>query len=151
MPCALASRGDNAAALLRGLYLADLHWELGGRGPQAFDCYSLTQLIQWHLFGRVLMDVAMTGEVTRRDIVMAMRHHEAHVQWQPLEGPGAHGDALHMAHRDDPWHIGTFLNVDRGVVAHCSERQGLRVDSLTELVASGWTSLRFFRFCGDVA
>lgn len=151
MPRGLAERGNDTHALLRALYMADIRWELGRRGPQFFDCYSMTQLVQWHLFGRAMMSVDLSGEASRRDIVMAMRHHDAHVQWRPVTGAYTHGDGVHMAHRDDPWHCGTFLDVDRGVVLHCSERQGLRVDPITDLQASGWSGLQFFRFEGAVA
>ena len=150
MPRGIAERGDDARLLVRNLYLADIRWKLGERGPQEFDCYSTTQLVQWHLFGRPMMDVRLGPDACRRDIVMAMRHHDALAQWMPIEGRGGHGDAVHMAHRDDPWHIGTFLALDRGVIVHCSERQGLRADPVTDLIATGWKELQFYRFEGNL-
>lgn len=148
LPRGLPEHGTDVHGLIRVLYMADLRWELGGRGPQAFDCYSLTQLVQWHLFGRAMLSVELGADASRRAIVLAMRHHTAHIQWRPVSDTPLHGDGVHMAHRDDPWHVGTFLAIDRGVVVHCSERQGLRVDPLTDLRASGWTGLQFFRFEG---
>lgn len=152
-PAGVAPRGHDAAALVRALYAAGIVWRLGGRGPRAFDCWSLTQIVQQHLFGRALMDVDLGARPSRTDILRAVAMHPAHAQWRAIEtGKDAmHGDVVTMAHRSAPWHVGTWLSLDGGVVLHCAEEAGLRVDDVQSLRASGWAALRFYRFQGDAA
>lgn len=152
-PAAVQPRGHDAAALVRALYAAGIVWRLGARGPRAFDCWSLTQLVQQHLFGRALMDVDLGARPSRTDILRAVALHPAHAQWRAREAEeGAmHGDVVTMAHRSAPWHVGTWLSLDGGVVLHCAEEAGLRVDDARSLRASGWAALRFYGFQGDAA
>lgn len=151
LPKGLAPRGDDAAAMLRVLMRAGIRHRLGARGPEAFDCWSTTQLVQAHLFGRQLLGVDLGARPSRTDVLRAMRGHPAYAQWREAGLWGAamqprHGDVVTMAHRATPWHVGTFLAVDRGVVVHCEEHAGLSVDDRSVLAAKGFGQLLIHRF-----
>ena len=56
-----------------------------------------------------------------------------------------------MAHGDTPWHVGVWLALDRGVIAHIGETSGFCIDDATTLKAKGFSSLRYHRFKGGTA
>ena len=61
--------GMPVAGLVRTLMKRAPKWELGGKGPDTFDCWSMTQLIQYCLFGRVLREVDLGNGASRTDIL----------------------------------------------------------------------------------
>lgn len=134
--------------LVRGLMAVKPTWKLGEKGPTLFDCWSLTQLVQFCRFGRLLPVVNLRDGASRTDILRAVAHDEAHGDWREHGDAPGDGDAVTMAHGDVPWHVGTYLAVDRGLIIHISERAGLCVDGTVELKAKGFTSLRFHRYVG---
>ncbi len=155
-PKGLAPRGSDAAALCRALLQAGIGHRIGGRGPSEFDCWSTVQIAQAHLFGRELLDVDLGEKASRTDILRAVRSHVAHAQWEELgiwSGglQPAHGDVVTMTHKGVPWHVGTFLGVDRGVVLHCAEEAGICIDDRAVLYAKGFRLLTIHRYIGAAA
>lgn len=150
-PAGIAPRGSDAALLVRQLMRLGIRWELGAKGPDAYDCWSLSQLVQFHLFGRVVHNVDLAPDATTADIIEAVARHPAHRQWRLHDGPPAHGDAVKMGNLQNPLHIGTFLAIDRGMVLHLAEHAGICCDTLTELRQQGYRNLRFNRFTGEAA
>jgi hypothetical protein len=133
--------------------LAQPTHRLGARGPLAFDCWSMAQLVQFHLFGRVLRNVDLGATPSRTDVLRAVRSHGARMDWEESGAWTAtaelptHGAMVTMAHRDTPWHVGVFLAVDRGVCLHLSE-SGLCADDRVVLEAKGYSTLLAHRYIG---
>jgi hypothetical protein len=147
-PANVPARGADAALLVRQLLAAAPAWRLGARGPAAYDCWSMTQLVQAHLFGRNLLPVDLGTGAGLRQIVRAVSAHAANGQWSPRDGAPSHGDAVTMAHLELPFHVGTWLDLDRGVVLHHTERAGLCIDRLSEVRGRGFNRLIFHRYTG---
>lgn len=148
LPAGVAPRGDSAPALVRSLMLAAPKWELGATGPLAFHCWSMYQLVQFHLFGRIVE--AVRFDTSERGVAPRMvAEHIANAQWSRREGAPQHGDGVKMGHLSNPFHIGVYLDIDRGVVLHHAEHSGLCCDTLTQLRARGFRNVSFHRWVGD--
>lgn len=148
-PEGLPPRGCAAGELVRALWAAGIEHKLGTRGPVTFDCYAMMQLIQWHLFSRDVMSVWLAQDPSRAAVVKAVNTHPARRSWRLNKGRPQHGDAVTMSHVREPFHIGTFLDVDRGVIVHCADGMGLAVDDNAGLIAGGWRNLRYYSYVGD--
>ncbi|MBX3488858.1 hypothetical protein [Parvibaculum sp.] len=137
-----AARAD-AAGLCEALMRAGLRAELGACGPDAFDCWSMARLIETHLFGRAMAEVDATAAPLKG---MAARAMQAAGQWRErgsMERPG-HGDGVLLTTPAARPHVGVFLDLDRGVVAHMDEHRGFSIESLPALKIQGYRSPRFF-------
>lgn len=102
----------------------------------------MLQLVQFHLFGRHVEAVHLDG-MDVATIRAAVAAHAANQQWHPREGAPHHGDAVKMGHLANPFHIGTYLELDRGMVLHQTEVSGLCCDTLTQLRARGYRIVTF--------
>lgn len=151
IPDGIAPRGDDAPALVRKLMMLKPGWKLGKRGPDIFDCWSMNQLVQYHLFGRLVTVVDLGDLASAADVVAAIAAHPANAQWIEHDGPPRHGDAIKMGHIQDPHHTGTFLDIDRGGVLHHDEHEGVCFDTLSALRTKGFRKLRPHSFAGVVA
>lgn len=145
-PPSIAPRGDDAAALARALLAAAPRWELGARGPHAFDCWSMAALVEMHLFARDVTLVSMGSDDGLAQIREAARTHTANRQWRVRDGAPHHGDPVKMAHIADPFHIGVYLALDRGMVLHHTEKTGVCLDPLARLKGRGYRNLQFLEW-----
>ncbi|MBX3447503.1 MAG: hypothetical protein KF765_12185 [Parvibaculaceae bacterium] len=148
-PPGLPPQGCEPGELIRALFKAGIVHELGGCGPRKFDCYGMMQLAQLWLFGRETAAVRLAKEAGRKAVLDAISTHEARRLWRPVKDRPRHGDIVSMTHVREPFHIGTWLDVDRGVILHCASFTGLAVDDRSALIGCGWNNLRFYRFAGD--
>lgn len=142
------ARAD-AAALCEAVLLARPAWRLGAQGPDAFDCWGMLALLQKHLFGREVEIMIPRASMSRAAILRAFGgegFEQAHVQWRRREGPPQHGDGVLMSHKQTPHHCGTWLDLNRGVVAHHAEHAGFSLDGVQALRLSGYTNLTFYEW-----
>lgn len=153
-PHGMPPRGCAAGDLIRALFHAGIAHELGARGPRKFDCYAMMQLVQLWLFGRETVEARLGEDANRKAVLDAISTHEARRLWKPVSlasgGKPVHGDIVSMTHVREPFHIGTFLDIDRGVILHCASITGLAVDDRAALIAGGWNNLRFYRWAADM-
>ena len=147
-PHGMPPRGCGAGDLIRALFHAGIAHELGAKGPRKFDCYSTMQLVQFWLFGRETVEARIEHDAGRKAVLDAISTHEARRLWKPVKGKPAHGDIVSMTHVREPFHVGTYLEVDRGVILHCASITGLAVDDNSALIAGGWNNLRYYRWAG---
>lgn len=151
LPAGIEPRGRDAGLLARKLMTAAPAWELGATGPDAFDCWSMFQLVQHHLFGRKVLAVRLGEEAGVREVRKAVAAHPANAQWEAHDGAPRHGDAVKMGHLNNPFHIGVWLDIDRGMVLHHTEVTGVCCDSLAQLAARGFRKIGFHRWLGGGA
>lgn len=145
-PHGLPPLGCDASALIAALMGAQITHELGMRGPQKYDCYAMMQLIQYHLFGRIIASIEVGKSEDGRAVLGSFAGRSARRAWRLNTGRPRHGDAVSMAHVHEPFHVGTYLNIDRGIIVHCASFTGMTVDDSAGLRASGWGNLRFYSF-----
>lgn len=154
-PHGMPPRGCASGDLIRALFHAGIVHELGAKGPHKFDCYSMMQLVQFWLFNRETIEARIERDAGRKAVLDAISKHEARRLWKPVSlargGKPRHGDIVSMTHVREPFHIGTFLEADRGVILHCASATGLAVDDTAALLAGGWNNLRFYRWSADMA
>lgn len=117
-------------------------YQLGAQGPGAFDCYSLSRLLQRELFGRDMPAFAMPGTAGRSALAAAIAAHPERRRWQEVERP-VDGALVTMARNECGYHLGTWLKEDGGLIVHTLERCGVVADTPATLEAIGWRRLRF--------
>jgi len=147
-PPGLPPIGCEGGELVRALMAVGIKHELGCRGPVKFDCYAMMQLVQWHLFGRVVSSIDLGADASGRAVLSALALNRTRRAWRLNAGRPRHGDAVTMSHMHEPFHIGTFLDIDRGVVVHCASFAGLVCDDTAALRASGWGKICFYSYRG---
>lgn len=149
VPPGLPPQGCSAAELVRALLAAPIVHDLNGQGPDLFNCYAFAQLIQFWLFGRRTLEARLVEGADSTAVLDAISTHAARRAWRPVKSRPLHGDLVSMSHVHEPFHIGVWLDLDRGVILHCAPFTGVTVDDRPALLASGWNNLRFYRWAGD--
>lgn len=145
-PPGLPHPGCNGGDMVLALMRAGIVHGLGGRGPLTFDCWSMMQLVQWHIFDRIVETIDFEVSAQGRPILDRLSRARARRQWRLNRGAPRHGDVVTMAHAHEPYHVGVWLDCDRGVCLHCATYSGVTVDDRGSLVASGWFNLHFYSF-----
>ncbi|MDF2809497.1 MAG: hypothetical protein K0S56_528 [Microvirga sp.] len=122
-------------------------YEIGARGPEAFDCYGLAAHIQRHL-AQIDMPAIAFAEPTTRAAAEAMLSHPERDAWEEIEEADAREfDLVLMGNvRKHDFHLGTYIvPVTTAAVIHTDKAAGVVVDDIPALRAIGFNFLRFFR------
>lgn len=122
-------------------------WRLGAEGPDLYDCWSLTRLVQRRLFGRAVPRVVLPEGTSRRAIADLLASHPGRALWRRVARP-VNGGPVEMCSVQMPLHVGTWLDLDGGLVLHCCEGPGVSLDSLIKLRALNWRGFRFYDWAG---
>lgn len=117
-------------------------YKLGAQGPDRFDCYGVTRVLQATLFRREMPVFAMPGGAGRAGIAAAIAVHPERDRWREVEAP-SDGAIVTMARNECGYHLGTWLADDGGVIVHALETVGVTTDTLATLEAVGWRRFRF--------
>jgi hypothetical protein len=116
----------------------------GALGPDAYSCFGLTRAAQAAIMGRDL-PIVVVNEDSPLEIARAVRRYLPDLAWQAFSGTPQHGDVVTLASPSNPNHIGTWLDLDRGILLHCVRGEGVRVDNLFMMAAAGWSKIVFHR------
>lgn len=117
------------------------------RGEKGFfHCWSFAKYLQKQLWDRDLVEIKLESSHIR-DLVKLVRGHPAHYDWKVVERP-VHGGLVEMSHSRHPHHIGVWLDLDGGGIAHCEAPAGVSFDPLVALKAAGWRRFTFYEWCG---
>ena len=150
----------DAAAFVREVIFKP--WRKLAEGPDAYWCWGLARVAQRRLADRELPIINCDPDDLRA-VIRLVQNHPLRDEWQQLKKP-QHLDAVMMAHRNHPHHIGTWLALDGGVVLHATEqfrrikgadgkpesisdprKPGVSADSLLALKTQGWACIEFWR------
>lgn len=121
-------------------------WQTGAKGPDTYDCWGLLQHIQKELAGRDVLD-AFDPPVQIKSLMKYVADHPARKQWVEVKAP-VHLGAVLLAHVNHPFHVGTWLDIDGGVVLHSQFSTGVTLDTLIALKASGWRRFSYYDWVG---
>lgn len=121
----------------------NLPWESGAQGPDRFNCWGLVRHVQREHFGRELPLIQVDGD-DNAAIRRAFMHHPEHARFEMVAVP-AHGDIVEMGNTDDVWHVGVWLDIDRGGVLHCLQGAGVIFSQRHHLRLGGWSRTLFWR------
>jgi hypothetical protein len=129
----------------RAAFLNDLvgrPYAAGADGPEAFDCYGLTRHLQLSCFGRKMPPFLLPRGAGRIAIASAIATHPERENWVPVREPVDGAIAL-MARRDIAWHMGTYFDLDGGLVVHALEDAGVSAAPPWRLWSQGGGRWRF--------
>ncbi len=118
-------------------------YEIGGQGPEAFDCYGLTRYLQQACAFRDMPAFRAPGDMSRTAIAAMIAQHPERSNWRQVERP-ADLCIVTMATVETGFHMGTFFDLDGGLVIHTLERQGVVADRVFELRVNGWRAFKYF-------
>jgi len=126
-------------------------YKLGGQGPDAFDCYGLTRFVQRELFGRAMPEFVTPERAGLQAIAGFIQAHPERRNWRRIDGP-VDGAIVSMFREGIGHHMGTYLDIDRGMVLHTlggedeSKSMGVVVDTLFRMKAppKAWTAFHFY-------
>ncbi len=119
-------------------------WERGASGPDAYDCWGLARKVQSILFNRELDDIPDPPD-SPKELARFIVGHRQRDKWTLAESP-SHGQIVEMVQVRNPFHIGVYLNIDRGGIIHSLENTGVRFDKLDVLKAVGWRKFNFYEW-----
>jgi len=107
-----------------------LPYEAGGQGPHAFNCWGFVRwaLEQHYGFTVPLLPVLETPS-----------------QWQRVDCP-QEGDVMVLSHSCVSCHVGLWVDVDGGGLAHCLKGAGVVFQNSLALSLLSCSAQRFYRF-----
>ena len=112
------------------------------------DCWGFFRNVQRDVFGRDVPAVDVTSYRAAAKAAL-MANHPHRLAWQEITRAELQdGDGVRMASTGNPGHVGIWVDIDGGRVAHCDEPFGVMVHSLDRL-ADEYRDIRFYRFVGD--
>lgn len=124
-------------------------WVANAKGPDAYDCFHLTQYVERTLFHRELADVELPNDLSWGKVFRLMETSPEFESWQEIiTSPGVMGHVpdgaiVLMARGSFMAHLGVWFREERSVL-HVDNPDGVRFDTLTSLNAMGWRKLKFF-------
>lgn len=116
---------------------------------QSRNCWDFAAHVERELFGRVLPQVSVPADLSKRWVLEAIEAHPERSMWfEAAEGPqglvtAADGALVLMAHTRMPAHIGVWLKPEQGVI-HCSEQHGVCFETVLALRQMGWRKMKFY-------
>ncbi|WP_316234674.1 hypothetical protein [Bradyrhizobium sp. SZCCHNR1020] len=113
------------------------------------NCWQFAAAVQRQLFDRVLPDVVVPSDFSRRWVVEEFDAHPERARWREVaQGPGGlvlagDGALVLMAHVKFPAHIGVWLQTEQRII-HCDAKTGVACETALALRQMGWKQLTFF-------
>ena len=116
-------------------------WKSGAYGPTHYDCWGLVWAVQDRL-GAVVPQLEDTPQKLS-EIARTFRDTDIRDNLVKLDGP-QHGAIVEMAHSTRPYHVGVYLDYDRGGILHSIGKLGVQWDTLQSLKGAGWNHLTYY-------
>lgn len=113
-----------------------------GYGPAAFGCYGLTRHLQRVLYGRELPLIEIPPDLERTGMAGLIETSPERARWRAIDAP-EDGAVVQMFRNNLGYHIGTYIDLDGGLVVHAIE-PSVQADSLMQLAAADWRRFRYF-------
>jgi len=121
--------------------LLGLPWKRGAHGPEAYDCWGLV----WEVQRRLGVDVPMILDPPASVLGVAKLFRDSDVRdmLTEVERP-VHGSIVEMSHSARPYHVGAYLDIDRGGIIHSIGKLGVQFDRMPNLKAAGWSNFTYY-------
>lgn len=129
------------AAFINGLLKRP--YRLGAAGPDEFDCWGLTRLVQRDVYGRDLPLFEMAVKCGRMAMAAVIAAHPERKRWRQIPRP-VDGALISMAQQGRGYHLGTFVALDGGLIVHTLEESGVVADRAVHLRTLGWHSIKWY-------
>ena len=133
-PTGVITDAKGRAAFVNGL--VGKRYRAGASGPVEYDCYGLTKLLQRVFYGRALPAFALTAGAGRMAVATAIATHPDRARWREVAAP-VDGAIAVMARQECGFHMGTYVDLDGGIVVHALEEPGVAADHAWWLKSPG--------------
>lgn len=120
-------------------------WEIGGRGPDSFDCWGLLMDIYKKRFD---IDLPNFEGINLENVMIAAKAIDRNIKndyWREIKLP-IDECAVGLSRNKVMHHVGVYLNVDGGKILHCHNGIGCVAQSIQSMKRLGWTTIKFFRY-----
>lgn len=107
-------------------------WKPHAYGPNEFDCWGFVYDVFKKIKGVEIERFQYVDPHNGKLVQHTFKNSVNVVTWQLLEKPVDFAVVL-LGRSKYPTHCGIYLNVDGGVIVHCSERGGVTIVSLNNL------------------
>ena len=124
-------------------YVGKKH-EIGGRGPDVFDCWGLLWWIYKHQFHIDVPTLPGVSSGSALSIHREMCKHIRHVDWYLIHQP-EDGCAVAMSQSHAYHHVGIYLEADGGKILHCWDNNNVVADTLRQLKLKGLKTIHFYK------
>lgn len=113
-----------------------------GYGPDFYGCYGCARHIQSELYGRELPLIEVPEGLERTGAAGLIATNPERANWREIATP-EDGAVVQMFRQRLGYHIGTYVDLDGGVVVHAIA-PSVQADTLMQLHAANWRRLRFY-------
>jgi len=117
----------------------------GARGPQAYDCWGIIQLIYRQEKGIVLPDLPGLRAPMIKEINDAIQRESA-IDWKEMVTP-VEGCVVAMGHTEDLHHVGIWIDTgaEGGKVLNSRAGHNVVVDTLRAIKLRGLRVVKFYK------
>lgn len=122
-------------------------WVANAKGPDAFDCYHLTQYVERVLFNTAMPDFAVPNNPTWRFILEQLQNHPFAKLWKEVPTVNGlvtakDGAIVLMSASKRPAHMGVWFKKEMCIL-HTDEPDGVVFHDLPTIRMLGWGRLNF--------
>ena len=117
-------------------------WVVGSHGPDSFDCWGLLADIYEKQKGITLSRYTELDKVSKIAVAKEIARSISD-EWEKLDKP-SHLCAVglsNLPHRI--FHVGCFIENDKGYVIHTQQKSGCRIEPLDKII-SNWRYITFY-------
>jgi hypothetical protein len=120
---------------------------IGRRWSSAWDCWGFVRQVYREAYAIALPELPGVDGADARQGAAAIRWQRTRPEWRRLTlDQVVAGDVVTMGVQEGrPHHVGIWLAIDGGRVAHCDQHAGVCCHSLRQLRAQRWGGFEFFR------
>lgn len=118
-------------------------WQAGARGPAAFDCWGLLCDIYRYRYSIELPEY----QIDPKNIGAVAGAFAGGIEvgdWAEISAP-VDGCAVALSRNKRIHHVGIWLDIDRGLVMHAYEGNGVIAQSVSDLRRDYWRTIKFYK------
>jgi len=119
-------------------------WKANTRGPETFDCWGLVHYVYLTQKGIDLPSYLEVNANNRKETTSFIERLNSNSScWKQISIP-ENFCVCAMSMSDLFSHVGLWLNVDGGIVIHCTKETGVIAEPIRSLKTKGWRKICFF-------
>lgn len=120
-------------------------YQIGGRGPEDFDCWGL---LWWVYRDEFRIDLPEYPGIASRSLLSQTRtiHRAIEVDWIEISVP-FNGCAVGMSQRVEMHHVGIYSSDGMGKIIHAWMGEHVLADTIKLLRLRGFRKIHYYRHC----